>query len=82
MTHQAPAARVHTQRWLIKRVTVSSGRRRGKTAWGVFRYRTDVHSQSEERIILALLGMHETIPAAMATARLDCALIYDERSRP
>lgn len=72
--------RPQTLRWLIKRTRVSGGRRSGMSAWVVLRYRPAIASRA--RVVEAVLGHFESLPAATERARLDCAVFYDERSRP
>jgi len=72
-----------TLRWMIKRTRVSGGRQSGLNAWAVYRYRwTPNPILGRIRIVEAVLGLFPTLPAAMDSARRDCAVFYDERSRP
>ncbi len=80
MTGQA--RRPETLRWMVRRTRVSGGRRAGMSAWVAFRYRWVRLFGVPTRHTEAVLGLFPTLEAAADRARRDCAVFYDERSRP
>lgn len=55
---------------------------RGMKAWVAFRYRWVRMFGVSTRHTEAVLGLFPTMEAALDRARRDCAVFYDERSRP
>jgi len=83
MTRRAPRPdHFRTIRWSIKRIRAYSGRKSGTFVWVVSRYRWGSDLARPTRVTEAVLGFYPTLPAAMDSARRDCAVFYDERSRP
>ncbi len=74
--------RPETLRWMVRHTRVSGGRRAGMTAWVAYRYRWVRHFGVPTRSVEAVLGLFPTMDAAIDRARRDCAVFYDERSRP